>query len=76
MSRKTHFAAMQTAFLTAQRQQDVMEGAIKLYGAVGATEAEKYGEIARAALDAILDAKRAHAVHMERAMRAEDDEDE
>lgn len=73
MSRKTHLAAMQSAFLTAQRQQDVMEGAIKLYGALAPTEAERYGEIARAALDSILDAKRAHAIHLERLMRDEEE---
>ena len=73
MSRAKHLAAMQTAFLTAQRQQDVMEGAIKLYGAVEAKEAERYGEIARSALDAILDAKRAHGVHLERLLRDEEE---
>lgn len=73
MSRAKHLAAMQSAFLTADRQQQVMEGAIKLYGALAPTEAEKYGEIARAALDAILDAKRAHGVHLALLMRDEEE---
>lgn len=73
MSRAKHLAAMQGAFLTVQRQQEVMDGAIKLYGAVAPTEAEQYGEIARAALNAILDAKRAHGIHLERLMRDEEE---
>jgi hypothetical protein len=69
MSRVEHMAAMQAATLTAQRQQEVMEGAIKLYGALSQVDAERFRDMACAALDSILDAKRAYGIHFERLLR-------
>lgn len=73
MSKAKHMAAMQSAILTVSKQTEIMEGAIKLYGATQAKEAETYGALARAALAAILDAQRAKALHLARFIRDPED---
>lgn len=73
MGKEHHIKGMQDATLAAQRQQEVLDGAIKLYGVAAQAEADRYREMASVALDSILDAKRAYQLNFERLVRSQGD---
>lgn len=61
--------------MTIQRQTDMIDGASKLYGASPDKEAAVYRDMAHAALDALLDARRSQHWHLEQALANPDGED-
>jgi hypothetical protein len=63
---KTKF---QDAMLEISRQQDVIDGAVKLYGVATNADTTKYHAMAHAALDALLDATRAKHFLLEKMIR-------
>lgn len=69
MNRDQHMEGFRTASIEQQRQQTMLEGAIKLYRASKPGETERYHMMAHTTLDAILDAERKMAHHLEQATR-------
>lgn len=73
---KQHVDAMRAAVMVIQRQTDVIDGASKLYDASPDKEAAVYRDMAHAALDALLDARRSQHWNLDQAMQHPDGENE
>lgn len=73
---KQHIDAIRATVMVIQRQTDVLEGATKLYGASPDKEAAVYRDMAHAALDALLDARRSQHWYLDQAMQNPDERDE
>lgn len=69
---KKFVKGMQEAAIVIQEQEDILQGAIKLYGALPSGEATGYHEMAHAALDRLLDAYRAKHFNMAAMIRGEE----
>lgn len=67
---KQYAKAMQEAAIVIQEQEDILQGAVKLYGALPSGEAPKYHDMAHAALDRLLDAYRAKHFNMAAMIRS------
>lgn len=59
-----HKAKLHAAMLEISKQEEILQGAIKLYGALSDPAASSYHAMAHSALDAIMDATRAKHFHL------------